>query len=110
MSEKLKLDSTPLGLAAKAIREATHAIDDAMLAWWDENDGHNDSPGECEVELRPDPDSVGFAALFTFHESSAPKVELIRDKLAPVFLAHGVATVLVACTLPDEAVVEGFEE
>jgi hypothetical protein len=111
----LKIESTPLGLARKAIDAAMSDINDAMSAWQESNKplgAHlDDYPyGDLDIELRPDSQSYGFEVVFSFSEDVGPTADLIRDRLSAVLEKHGIATVTVLGTNIDCADVKAFNE
>ncbi len=109
-----KIETTPLGLARKAIDAAEDDIHDALESWrssGEEGCAPDDYPyGDFEVELRPDEASLGFAVFFQFSEDPDPEADVFTRKLGAIFEKHGIATVTVLGVHIDSSDVEAFNE
>jgi len=112
----IPLGETPLGRARRAIDLAHHEIDEAISAWGDDDlkpgDPPDGYPGDraFEIELRPDPHSIGFELVLTFDDDlPATSPQQLRARLREVCIKHGVETITVRETTTKRADVRGEE-
>lgn len=93
------IETTPLGLARKAIDTAHSEIVAAYEAWIDEPDGPYDYH---DLEITPDSDSLGFALVLDFGDGPREDASKVAARLATVLLKHGIGTVRCISVAVDE--------
>jgi hypothetical protein len=110
----MKLEDTPLGKASVAISDARHALEASWDAWWRGQDDHSNC---SEIEILPDPESLGMVADVSFEPDAG--VRSIKESVDAWVAAPGVSDLLrslgvarVTALLTDEHDVDvtGYDE